>query len=97
MADMAKVKPERFAKVKFTFTPSVRLVHSQHDVASVWQAVESGKKIPAARREKQQLVVWRKDFEVFHARVDSGPRRCSQISSPVRPSRACTVLLVFER
>ena len=32
-----------------------------------------------------------------YARVDSGPMKFSQIKSPERPSRACTVLLVFER
>ena len=72
MADMAKVRPERFARLRLAFTPSARLVHCQHDVASVWQAVESGKKkIPPARREQQHLVVWRKGFEVFHSRVDA--------------------------
>ena len=32
-----------------------------------------------------------------YARVASGPMRFSQIRSPVRPSSACTVLLVLAR
>ena len=47
-------------------------------------------------RDEHLVLIDRQAARGPYARVDSGPMRFSQIRSPVRPSSACTVLLVFD-
>ncbi len=93
LAEMAKIPPERFPKLKLKFVPSVRLVAATHDVAALWAAVEKGTRVPRIKRAKQYFVVWRKGFEVFHSRVDVREFKALSLAMAGKPIGA--VLLPF--
>ena len=86
LADLAKIPPERFAKLRLKFVPSVRLVSVRHDVGAVWAAVEKETKVPRVKATRQYFVVWRKGFEVFHSEIDVREYKALTLAMAARPS-----------
>ena len=92
-AQLSSITPERFAKLKLRFVPSVRLVAVSYDVAGVWSAVEKKSKVPRVKRARQYFVVWRKGFEVFHSRIEVREYKALTLALAGKPISA--VLLPF--
>lgn len=61
--------------VRLRFVPALRVVHLSHDLAAVWQALEDGAPAGPPSPRPETVVVWRKDFEVFHAAIDADEAR----------------------
>lgn len=62
---------ERATTAHIALVPSVRLLHLDCDVTDLIAQLASGEDPPAARATPTAIVVWRRDFEVCHARVAS--------------------------
>ena len=60
---------ENAAAARFVLSPSVRLLSLQHDVAPLWSDLEAAHEPREPVRAPASLLVWRKGFDVFHARV----------------------------
>jgi hypothetical protein len=65
----------RLARADFTnrrlvVVPALRLLRLQHDVLDTWRAIEDGAAIPAPRRSATFAAVWRKEFDIFHVRLE---------------------------
>jgi hypothetical protein len=51
--------------------PALRMLRLAHDVARVWQVVEDDQPVPQAQPTRNLVVVWRKDFKVFHVQLQA--------------------------
>lgn len=51
--------------------PALRTLRLDYDVVTVWNDIEHARSIPEPRREPSCTVVWRKDFDVYHVRLDA--------------------------
>jgi hypothetical protein len=65
----------------------VRLLHLEHDAPALWRAVEDGSALPAPRRAEVDVVVWRKEFEVFHAVLTGDEARAVERAMAGEPFR----------
>jgi hypothetical protein len=61
--------PKTFAATRLKLIPALRVLVCEHDVAPVWRALQDGHEAPTPQPQATSIVVWRKEFEVFHATV----------------------------
>jgi hypothetical protein len=74
--------------------PALRLVRLEHDVLGVWRAVEDGQPPAEPRRRPTFVVVWRKEFEVFHVRLEPDEAKALERAMAGKPLGA--VCAAFE-
>jgi hypothetical protein len=60
LAALAAVPPERQAGIRFHVHPSVRLLRTEYAVFALWEALQSRRPVPPARREPECLLVLRR-------------------------------------
>lgn len=72
---LAGLDGEGLANVRLTFVPALRLLELDFSVAPLWLALDTGEPAPAPRREYHSIAVWRHDFDVLHAVLESLPAR----------------------
>jgi hypothetical protein len=67
-SDLAVITPETAASVRFSLTPSVRVIRCAFDVRELFQALSDHAPIEPVIpvRHQQAMVVFRKGFSVFH-------------------------------
>jgi hypothetical protein len=62
---LARVPPARFARLRFTLHPAVRLVRSRHPIAAIWLANQSDRDgVPERVEGAEHVVVRREDLAV---------------------------------
>lgn len=64
-ADFGRIAPDRFAGLRFAFVPTFRLLELDHAVNGYIDAVRQGKPLPALRRKRSWVAVYRKEFQVW--------------------------------
>jgi hypothetical protein len=77
-ADASAVSPERLrelglgdlANQPLTLAPAMRLLHLDYDVLGIWLEIERKCPPSDARRVQTFAAVWRKDYDVFHVRLE---------------------------
>jgi hypothetical protein len=57
--------------LRFAVTPSLRLLHLQWPVVSVWQAAKEGQEVPALGAQPTAMRVWRRGQKVFHKTIEA--------------------------
>lgn len=67
---LAEVEAERWAELRFTLTPSLRVLETAAPVDDVWKAATEGKTIPSIVRASTAVRIWRQDLDVFHRRLE---------------------------
>jgi hypothetical protein len=60
-----------FANRRLTVVPALRLLRLQHDVLETWRRIEEGAAVSRPRRSVTFAAVWRKEFDIFHVRLDA--------------------------
>jgi len=65
---------EAFMHQAVRFVPALRLLTLEHDIAPLWD--ETG----AAAAGTSHWVVWRKELEVFHVRIDDAEARAAHLA-----------------
>jgi Putative DNA-binding domain len=64
------------------FVPALRLLPLGHDLSALWQ--DAARPGPPSPR-KEQVAVWRKDFEVLHAALDADEARALELAISGEP------------
>ncbi|HEX7558525.1 MAG TPA: DNA-binding domain-containing protein [Usitatibacter sp.] len=71
-AQLARVPPARFARLRFALHPAARLVRSRHPIAAIWQANQADRDgIPERAHGAEHVVVCRENLEVRVSCVDA--------------------------
>jgi hypothetical protein len=65
-ADALALLGENFARARVKLVPALRILKLHHDVGCLWRRLEDGLAPDSPAPERTALVVWRRDFEVFH-------------------------------
>lgn len=60
LAALAAVPAARQAEIRFRLHPSARLLRTEYGVFALWEALQAGHPVPAARREPESLLVLRR-------------------------------------
>jgi hypothetical protein len=60
---------EALPGARLELVPSVRLVSVRYDAAGLWADLEAQREPPRPVESARSLLVWRKGFQVFHARI----------------------------
>jgi hypothetical protein len=58
------------ASLRLRIAPSLRLLELRHDVVALWNQLEDGLPPAPPRTARTYVALWRKDFVVYHAKVD---------------------------
>ncbi len=61
--DLAKIAPEAWGALQFTFHPSVQLLSTKYNVVAIWKALDNNKKRDKPRKIKQYTLVWRQALD----------------------------------
>jgi hypothetical protein len=69
-SDLDRVSPSDWDTLRFRLTPSVQLLDADWDVDAMWSRIQHGERPDTPARTPTALVVWRRDFRVFHRAVD---------------------------
>jgi hypothetical protein len=92
---LAALAPDAFPDARLQTIPALRVLVLDHDAAAVWGRLESAEPAGEPAAQQNGAVVWRKGFEVFHARVDLDEARALDAAVAGEPlSRLCAE---FER
>jgi hypothetical protein len=59
-----------FGSQGLVVVPALRMLHLQHDVLNTWCEIEDGSAISPPRQSATFAAVWRKEFDIFHVRLD---------------------------
>ncbi|ABS25761.1 DNA-binding domain-containing protein [Anaeromyxobacter sp. Fw109-5] len=62
--------PDTFLGARLELIPAVRLLILDHDAAAVWRRLEDGDPPLPPATVVTAIAVWRRGYEVFHARID---------------------------
>lgn len=65
-ADLAAIPAERWGALRFTLSPSARIVELAWPAHTLWQALERGEAPPELAPAATDVVVWRRGFTVYH-------------------------------
>jgi len=71
LAELAAVEAERWTRLRFTLTPSLRVLEASAPVDDVWNAVTAQNRMPLIDRSATAFRIWRQGLAVFHRRVDA--------------------------
>jgi len=67
---LAALAPERWPELRFTLTPSLRVLEASAPVDEVWTAATAGQEIPSVERAATHVRIWREGLQVFHRRLE---------------------------
>jgi hypothetical protein len=74
------LSPEALPRARFLFIPAHRVLRLAHDVRALWDALDQEKAAPQLEPGPTTLVVWRKEFKVFHTRVSEPEGRALAVA-----------------
>lgn len=67
---LGSVRAEDWAGLRFTLTPSLRVLEARAPVQEVWSAAAAGREPPSLAGAATALRVWREGLRVFHRTID---------------------------
>jgi hypothetical protein len=70
---------ENLPSARLELIPSVRVLSLDHDVGRLWSDLEDGRDPSAPHPGPAFLLVWRRAFDVFHARIASDERAALEL------------------
>lgn len=68
--ELTKIDPGEWPALRFSVTPSLRLLRLDWPIGAVWSAVKDGKEPPAVEPRATVVRVWRLGLRVFHKTID---------------------------
>lgn len=77
--DLEALSPEDWAEIRFSATPSVRLLELDWQVDDVWDRAQRGEPAGEAVASPQALLVWRQNLRVYHRPVGDLERDCLRL------------------
>ena len=96
-SSLAAVPPEAWGALSFTPVPSFQLLRLAHPVHVLWQALERGEPAPALEPHPTELLVWRRDFTVYHRLAHPGEADLLEAVAAGAPFGAICERLLDER
>ncbi len=82
---LREVATADFPSRALSVIPALRLLRFEHDVLGVWRAIEDGQPPSEPRRQPAFVVVWRKEFDVFHVRLEPDEAKALEGAMAGRP------------
>lgn len=70
-SQLASISPQAFVWLRLSFVPALRVLDFEHDVASLWAALEEEQPAVPPCKKPISVAVWRQDFTAFHATLKS--------------------------
>src|ERR1700687_657918 len=67
---LTSISPQAFVSVRLSFVPALRALDFEHDVASLWAALEEDQPAVPPCKEPISIALWRQVFTVFHAALN---------------------------
>lgn len=106
---LQQLAPDGWPALRFTLTPSLRILEARAPVQEVWSAATGGRELPAIAPQPTALRIWREDLRVFHRTIDPvelaalraaerGERfatMCDAVAARVGAERAATELVTI--
>ena len=87
---LAALRPEMWTELELGLVPAHRIVKAEHAVDALWLAAEHETVVEAPRPGEQQLLVWRRGFNVYHRVIAADEARAlSLLEHPVTFARLC--------
>jgi hypothetical protein len=78
---LGALPPERLASARLTLAPALRLLTLEHDVVSVWRAIDEGREPPPVFRRALRVAVFRRGFAVVHVELDPSSARALELAA----------------
>lgn len=63
LEDLAKIAPEAWGELQFTFHPSVQLLSTKYNVIAIWKALDANKRPDKPHKINQHTLVWRQALD----------------------------------
>lgn len=70
-SQLTSISPQAFVLLRLSFVPALRVLDFEHDVASLWAALEEEQPALPPCKKSISVAVWRQDFTAFHAMLKS--------------------------
>lgn len=70
---------EQFARLRFEFSPSLRLLRLSYPVHQTWIEFEQGNDAPKLAPHPTTLLIWRMGFNVYHKQLSSNEARLLEL------------------
>lgn len=70
LQDLAVIPPEGWGELRFSFHPSTQILHFDHNVIAVWQALEAEEKPPKIVKNSTDCLIWRKEMGSHYRVLD---------------------------
>lgn len=79
--ELQSLNPEALPAARFHFSPALRVLRLQHDVRSLWDALEGeAGDAPEPAEAPTMFVVWRQEFKVFHTVLSEPEARALMVA-----------------
>lgn len=83
--DLLRESAEAVPELRLALAPAVRLLSLGSDVSEVWKHIEDGLPAPPPSPGRAHLAVWRKGYDVFHARIEADEAKALRVLQEGRP------------
>jgi len=83
--ELRSIGADELPRLRLRFCPALRVLPLGHDLSELWQALEDGAPVAPPSPRQESVAVWRKQFEVLHAPLDTEEARALTLARSGQP------------